>query len=376
MLVLAFVIVGAVVYHATAPPPAGNERSFSFSRIVEHLRREMRGNRARAEVSSVTTHELDPTVTEVRLAGAFFELTITGEKRSNVEARLRVTSNGFDENEAKKLAGETRVKADRAGAALRLTSAYPQPGQQRAYLSLLVPAQMSVRIDQGGQKTIVSGVSAVEATLRGDTSLENITGRITLTHRAGDIQIDGAAALKLNARGSDAKITNVRGDASLSLVNGSVGANAISGPIDVDAQSADIELQNLDASKGPLRVNAVGGSVVLKGLKRDARIDGRNTEMEIALASAAPVAIYNEGDESITVTLPPDGFTLDALVTDGGLSLPDDLGDQVSVSGGDEDRERRATGTVRGGGPTITIRASHGSITLRPREAQKPAPRP
>ncbi len=112
LLIVAFLIVGVVVYQATAPPSGPNERSFSFSRILEHVRREMRGNRASAEETKVSTHELEPGTNEIRITGSFAELTITGENRKDVELKHRVTSTGYDDAEAKALVIETMADAE------------------------------------------------------------------------------------------------------------------------------------------------------------------------------------------------------------------------------------------------------------------------
>jgi hypothetical protein len=368
LLIVAFVIVGAVVYQATAPPAGPNDRGLSLSVILDKVRREMRGNRGRAEITKVSTHELDPQTTELRLSGGFQEVIITGEKRDNIEARLRITSNGTDDANAKQLAGETELKSDRGGPALRLASHYPEPGQQRAFLTLLVPSRLNVRVDQGsgGQRTTIGHVASLEATLRGETSVKNIAGRVNLTHRAGRITVEDASAVKLTSRGSDATVSNVRGDASFEMQSGELSASFIKGSIDVECHNADVELKKLDEAKGQLRVSAVGGSVTIEGLRGDARIDGRNTEIDIEVAKAAAIAVYNEGDEPIEITAPAGGFVLDAIAKEGRLNLPDDIRSAMSAGGEGSEGEQRANGPVRGGGPTITLRANHGDIIIRP----------
>ena len=372
LLIAAFLIVGAVVYQSTAPPAGPNERRISFSGILDHIRREMRGNRANAETTRVTTHELAAGMNEVRVAGIYGELTITGEDRRDIEARFRVSSNGYDEAEARKYVELSQLKADRAGSALRLTSVFPTGGRQRAVLTLLVPSRLTVRVDQGAPRTTIANVGALEIPgIRGETTLKKIAGRVTVSHRGGRINIEDVASLKFTGRGSDATVTKVRGDASFSMQSGELSATAIGGPIDVEAQNAEITLKRLEESQGPLRVSATSGSVTLEGLRGEARIDGRNTEIDVVMSKAGAVAVYNEGGEPIELTLPPGGFAVDALVTDGRLTLPDDLRHQLSASGGDDDKEHRATGAVRGGGPTITLRANHGDITIRAREPSK-----
>lgn len=379
LLIAAFVIVGAVVYQATAPPSGPNDRHISLSAIIAKVRREMRGNRANAEQTRVTTHELDAGLTEIRVTGSFAEVTITGDARRDVETRFHVTSSGYDDAEAKQLANETRLTVDRAGAALRLESKYPSPGRQRAHLTLLVPARLNVRVDQGTQRATVTNVASLEmAAVRGDTTVKKVAGRATISHRAGQLTIEDVGSLKLSGRGTEADVQNVRGEASFSMQSGELTTSSLRGAIDVDAQSAEVTMQKLEEARGPLRVNAVAGSVTLEGLSGDARVDGRNTEIEIAMSKPAAVAVYNEGGEPIDIVTPPGGFTVDALVTDGRLTVSDELRPQLSTSGGggDDDREHRATGAVRGGGPTITLRANHGDVTLRTKDSAKADPKP
>jgi hypothetical protein len=373
LLIVAFGIVGAVVYQATAPPPGPNDRHVSLSGLLDKVRREMRGNRAHAEDTRISTHEVAAGMTQVRVAGHYVELTITGQNRPNIEARFRVTSNGYDEAEAKLLVQQTRLEVDRAGGALRLTANYPKPGQQRAVLTLLVPARLSVRVDEGASRTSIANVAGVEIPgIRGETSVKQVAGRVTIEQRGGRLTIQDVAALKLTTRGVDTTVTNVRADASFSMGSGELTASSMAGPIDVEAQNGEVTLKKLEKSRGPLRVNATGGSVSLEGLSGDARIDGRNTEIDVEMTRASAVAIYNQGGEPIEFTIPAGGFVLDAHATDGRITVPDELRPGVSSTEKEEEREQRAKGVIAGGGPTITLRAKHGDIRIRPRETSNP----
>ncbi len=375
LLIVAFLIVGAVVYQATAPPPGPNERGFSISKIVEHVKREMRGNPGRAEDTKVVTLELDGTTTEIRVAGFYSELNITGENRSNVELRFRVTSNGYDDAEAKSLVSQTHVEVDRAGPALSFTSKYPEPGRQEGRLTVLIPSRLVARIEQGSPRTSIVNVSAVEVpTMRGETSVKRVAGRVTMTHHGGRLTIEDAGTVKLNTRGGEVIVSNIKADAVFNVQSGELTATSIGGPIDLESQSASVRLRNLEGTRGPVRVNASGGSVTLDGLSVDARIDGRNAELEITMSKAASTAIYNEGDEPLELTPPSGGFTLDALVSRGRLSLPDGFDPRVTVVSADHDTEQRAQGAVRGGGPTITLRANRGDIRILPREPKTSRP--
>ena len=112
-----------------------------------------------------------------------------------------------------------------------------------------------------------------------------------------------------------------------------------------------------------VRITATAGSVSLRGLATEARLDARNTDVDVIVDRAVPLAIYSEGGSPVEITPPPGGYRLDAVASDGSIEVPEGTVD-VTTNG----TERRASGAVNGGGETITIRTSHGNITLRPRE--------
>ncbi|MGH7214902.1 MAG: hypothetical protein ACREIT_09075 [Tepidisphaeraceae bacterium] len=367
MLVLAFVIVGVVVYQATAPPPGPNERSFSFSKIMDHIRREVRGNRASTEMVSTSTRAIDDDVTELRIIGHLNgEIQISGEDRADIETSLQVRSNAYNDAEAKQYANETILTSDRAAASLVLSVKYPREGRQRASLTVKIPSRLRVRVESRPATLMITNVSGVEATNAGDTTIRNAEGRVALTLRGGHAVVDGAGTLKLTARGGDVEVTDIRGDVSIMIEQGAeLTASKLAGPLDVDARNAEVTFDNLEPTRGPIRINVVNGSATLKGVKADTRVDGRNSELDIVMSAAAPIAIYTEG-EDVAVTPPPGGYRLDALVVEGRVApeaLLDELGLQHATD--PETKESRASGAVTGGGPTITVRATRGDLTLR-----------
>ena len=86
------------------------------------------------------------------------------------------------------------------------------------------------------------------------------------------------------------------------------------------------------------------------------------------MSRAAPIAIYSDGDD-VLLTPPATGYRLDAVVVDGQIA-PEALVTSLGLERSDtkEPREVRASGAVGGGGPTITVRATRGDLTLRERE--------
>ena len=366
MLICGFVAIGALVYHSTAPAAAPGEQGFSVSRILDHVRREVRGHRASAELTSKTIVPIRSGTSEIRFETGNAPLVITGEDRKDVECELQVWSNGFDENEAKRYAGETAVKSTDAGVSLVLTISYPEPGTQRATLIVRMPKTLAVRVQPSRGKIEITNVASVELVeARGQATIRKIDGRLTATHRGGALTIDSVGDMKLNTRGSTIELKNIAGEAMMTLQAGELRGSSLTGPIEVESNGTRVELLDLTTTRKPLRINAVGGSVKLAGVTSDTRIDGRDTRIEVVVAKPAPLEIYNEADELTEVTLPHGGFQLDALTTDGHLTVQDNLLEVKST-----DNEQRATGTIGAGGPTITLRSKRGDIRVKAQKSQ------
>lgn len=367
LLIVAFAIVGAIVYQVTAPPPGPDERSFSPGRILDNIRRGVRGNRASAESVNTTTHAVDPSVTELRLTspkGSPVELTIAGEDRADISAELKVHSNAYDDAEAERTAKMTNFHVDGQGSRIVAYVDYPPEGRQTATLTLHVPSRLVVKIESLRNRARVSNVGGVEFDGgRGTSELRQIAGRVAGNYRGGELRISGATAVKLTAVGTDLRLEQIAGETSLNLRAGDFKGSGLAGPIDIDSTGVDVELDNLEKNTSMIRINATAGSVSLKGVRTNARVDARNSDVDAVLERAVPLAVYSEGGSGVEITPPPGGYQLDAVASEGDITVPDGTV-QVSANG----QEHRATGPVKGGGPTITIRTSHGSIRLRERE--------
>ena len=186
LLVAAFIIVGVVVYQVTAPPPAPGERSFSLSQLVGNIRREIRGNRSFAEVTTTTSHAAPQGPGELRLKLGRADVTVTGEDRANIEAELHVRSSGFDTPEAERLARETVLKFDDTATILTASLFYPDAGRQTATVALKVPARLSVRMDPGSGTLKITNVAAVDlVNARGETEIGQVAGRVSANQTGG-----------------------------------------------------------------------------------------------------------------------------------------------------------------------------------------------
>lgn len=370
MLIAAFVVLGGIVYQLTATPAPPGEQGFSFSKMFEELRREVRGNRFSAERTSTAVQAIDAAVTEVRVTLGSGPLTIAGDARADVSADLTATSNGVDDAEAKRLVEATNVKFDRAGSILFVSVDFPEPGAQRVrHLALTVPSRLIVRVIESHQgKLEISGVAGVELGMaRGETTLRQIRGNVTASHRGGDLRVSDAGSVELTTRGSDVTVEQIRGEATFETQAGDLKTTGIAGAIELESNGTDVRLDALERTAGTVRVNASGGEIEMRGLRTESRIDVRNADLDVVVDRPAAIAIYSEGGEPVTVTLPRGAFQLDALSKEERITTtPEDLPATLGLDGADGATEadgQKLSGSVNGGGPVLTIR-SRGPIRL------------
>jgi hypothetical protein len=226
-------------------------------------------------------------------------------------------------------------------------------------ITLSVPRRLGIRIEPHVGQLIVHDVAAVEIMgSRGETEITGTSGPVTVAHTGGRLSVDRAASLKLTGRSSEGTIKNIAGTFSMDMNGGELRVLDVIGPTDIEARNNDLQFDAAKMSKPPFRFNGTGGQLRIENLHSEARIDGRNVDLEVELSAAAPITVYSTGSD-ISITAPPGGYTVDAVATEGRLVL-----DDGSLKPADE-HDQRVTGAVRGGGATLTLRATRGDIRLR-----------
>jgi hypothetical protein len=364
LLIAGFVVFGTLIYQLTKSESAPGQQGFSLSRIIDSVRREVRGRPARAELVTKAEQALKPATNELRININQARVTVLGEDRADIATELTATSDGVDDAEAQALVKEVQLVLGAAADAVTATMKFPNPGTQRATLVLRVPSRLRVRIEPNSGRLEIQNVAAAEVmTSRGETIVKNIADRLTIIHRGGDLVIEDVGSLRLETRGSDVKLTKVRGEATLRLQAGDLRAEAIAGPLEIDSNDCDVTLEKLGDIKGVLRVNVVSGQLRVRDLRSEARIDGRGAEIDVRLDRPTALSIYNS-NEPIEVTLPAGGVDLDAVATSGQITLAPELQSQIKLANAEPDKDQTATGKVNGGGPTITLRATRADIRL------------
>lgn len=373
VLIALFAVVGIVVYQFTAPPPPPGSEEVSVGGIFQRIKQQMRGPQATSTAEQEDAIELAPETRLLRLSFAYAnDLTITGSDGDHIMIKSTVVGRGYDEAEAKAVAVSAIPKVEHTADAVSLTAAATVAGRRngpRAFVSqatytISVPRRLMIRLEpHSGQLTIRDIAGAEIMGSRGPTTLSNIGGHIALSQTGSRLEIDGAGSLKLTSRNTSGIIKRVSGTVTMDATGAETRVEDLVGPLDIEARNAELTIDAGKLTKAPFRFNATGGRLRIEKLKTESRIDGRNTDMEVQLSGAAPITIYSTG-ETIIVTPPPGGYALDAVATEGSLTLEDG---EFKVP---SDGEQRVSGNVRGGGPTLTLRANRGDIRVRKPEGK------
>ena len=206
---------------------------------------------------------------------------------------------------------------------------------------ITAPPQCRLRSRSGsGSQRIGDIAGPVDArTGSGGLRLGNIDGQVTASAGSGTIEVEKAGGgLSAKTGSGSVRVREVRGTADVSTGSGSVEVTqSAAGEVRVSASSGGVRLQGV---QGPLHVTSSSGSVFVQGMP--------SGEWQVSSSSG-----------SVTLAVPETAaFDLDAQTTSGSI----DTRHPVTVAG--TIGRHRIAGKVRGGGPSVRLRASSGSIRI------------
>jgi hypothetical protein len=362
LLILAFIVAGALLYQVTAPPREGAGRGFSIRQLFDNVRRELRAHSASAEHRLSEARPIGAAIREVRVLIGSGDLTIAGTDRADLAVEALVHSTGEDPAEAERLARRTSLRADAAGDVLTVTLDYPREGRQRPLdVRLEVPRSLRVRVESRRGRLEVRDAAEVQlVSLRGEARLQEIAGPVRIEHRDGPVVVEGADAVRLTARNSVVRLRGIRGESSVTLIGGELEAQAPGGPLEIDAQRAPVRIASPGAT---VRLTLTDGEAAIEGVRHELRFDGRRAPLILELAAGAPVTAFTTDERIELKLLPGAGVTLDALATDGAIHVGEAHGAVEIIR--ETEQTTRARGALAGGGPDVTLRTTRGNISIR-----------
>ncbi len=209
---------------------------------------------------------------------------------------------------------------------------------------ITVPVDCQVTLKTAGGHIHVTGVQTeVQATTSGGgLRFTEIRGAIHGRTAGGTIAVsDCVGGTEVDTSGGTIQVRGGSGSLQAATAGGSIRVLQYGGPVEVETSGGSITLENID---GKITGSTSGGSV-------SAILLGPPLPGEVDLATSGG---------SVSVTVPANlAFSLDAETSAGGVrsELP------VEFTG--KPKRDRLVGPVNGGGPTVRLRTSGGSISVR-----------
>lgn len=192
----------------------------------------------------------------------------------------------------------------------------------------------------------------------GSIAIANTTGRAELATSGGSLDIEGLEGdLEGRTSGGSIEVSDVRGAVNVRTSGGGIEVFSVTGAVEARTSGGSIEMQTIGGnliamtSGGSIRIREAAGRVDAKtsGGSIQVRFGAGNTQGGDIRTSAGGVAVEVDPAAKLTIDL---GTSAGSVTSDLPLTV------QGTAS------RTRLSGTLNGGGNTLTARTSAGSVTL------------
>lgn len=193
-----------------------------------------------------------------------------------------------------------------------------------------------------------------DVTVPADTSVRSNTG-------SGDVTIEGLRAdVDLESGSGDLRLDNIRGSVHTHSGSGDVEARQISGPFTAQATSGDVRLSEM--AKADVEVRTSSGNIHVTGVTGGLQAQAGSGDLTIDGTPAGAWDLHT-GSGDIRLHVPGDAaFNLDVNTSSGNLNVNHAV--TMTVQGRIDEDHHSVRGTVRGGGPEVTVRTGSGDIEI------------
>ena len=186
---------------------------------------------------------------------------------------------------------------------------------------------------------------------------ENTTVR---THSgSGDQTVEGVKGnTDLESGSGDLRLARLTGDFHFQTGSGNVQAREISGPARIKAGSGDIEVE--ENGTGDIEIRTGSGNITVHGINGGFRGEAGSGDIR---GEGTPKNMWNirTGSGNVNLRVPSDlAFDVDISSSSGTVVVNHPV--TTTVQGRVQESRKSVVGTVRGGGPTISVHTGSGDI--------------
>lgn len=357
LLVVLFVVLGTVLYQATAPPAPEGSGGFSLRDIFRAARGHFGDRSATRTVTREAQLTVPADVDTVALEDFRGRIEVTGTDEAVIDAAVEISLRGIDEADLGQQEAGLSMQLETQGTLATVALGYREGGARPDHtLRLRVPRRLRLKLGGRGVAQVTGLAGAEFDTYRGDLFVEEMTGPVTGTQREGRAEFGPGGTIDLETERGTLRVVR---PASLTLHSETTDVEVLDaeGPVTIDQERCTIEVIG---GTGPIGVKGEGGTIKLRNVASAVDIDAERLTVSMTMAEAVPVRLAIVADD-VDVTLPAAGVELAAEVADGELRVP------AALTSTTDGATQRATGTLNGGGPRIGLTVTRGSLTVRQR---------
>lgn len=212
-----------------------------------------------------------------------------------------------------------------------------------AKYTITVPAKFNARLDTAG----------------GGIEVDDLTGDVKAHTSGGGLQFARLhGPLNGDTSGGGIHVLNCEGKVKINTSGGGIDVAGGSGSLDGDTSGGSVSVKQFS---GPMHVDTSGGGITILGAtaKVEGSTSGGSITAELAAAVTDTVKLETSGG-GITLRIPGNAaFDLDAETSAGNVHS------EFAVAGAPKKERDHLKGAVNGGGKTVWLRTSAGSIHVK-----------
>lgn len=391
VVLLVFLLIAGTT--ATNLTKAFHNGSFGWKSDKERFRFDIEDwhlsdSRPTFEFSDEASQPVSADTAALEVFNKFGNVALFVHDSPTIKVKLQETIRADDEGQGREIANQLKIVIGRKDEGFSLsTNRESLPDEWRrglkTHLSVWVPKSMTVTLSNEHGQVSLDGVSGSHSirNAHGSVTIKNVDGSLRVENRHGPVNVSaitgdcniknkyGAVAVEAvggkteieNAHGP-IDLRNLKGVVNLSNRHGRIVCADLEGGLIIDGKHAEVRGQNIG---GDVQVATDYRNVELENVRGSIRVKGQHGDISIKNSEPQMKPIVIDAEYSgVDIMLPKESrFELDASSKYGKFVSGFE---SVNLSESTEGKNLRVRGSNGTGGPSITIRTSYRSISLKP----------
>ena len=317
------------------------------------------------------------------------DVTVSGSSSDGqIHVNVHTQTYSWKDSEAEQMAKQLQPTFSTDGGISTLKVNPVQGGADDLTLEVPRSAAITIQADRGDVTVNEMSAPVIISSNHGDVNVSAVHNSVTLHMNDDDASVtlhSIQGPVSVEGRSGDIDISDVTGDLTLQGdFFGSTDLEHVNGAIHFNTSRTQfsaarlddefsVDNDNLNASQllGPVVLKTQNKNITLDRVQGSVDVTNRNGSVELTHTAPADAISIENQHGSVDVGLPGSaGFVLDAQTRNGDMENDFGLTPEGDKGG------RTLRGRIAGGGPTVTIAATDGDVTVRRSTVAPLAPPP